>query len=481
MSTFKTLLTNVGLAKLINAQALGTVVQWSAMAVGDGNGNPTTPTETQTALVRERYRASLNELSVDPLNPTYLISEMIIPATQGGWTVHEVGIYDADGDLVAVANCPATYKPLLAEGGTSDLGIRIIVQVSNASVVQLKIDPSIVLASRQWVINNYSLSKLIPGGTTSQVLAKKSNADGDTEWVDPDTAVDVIVSSREETQTLAAAQNIIDLAAITTYGCAVYIEGVRLLKTQFTINTATRLTLSTTYPAGSKATIVQNEETGSDDSLLKAQNLADLPDKDQARANLGVFLDSVRINIASAANINLTTGAPNTRHINITGPTTINGFTVVAGNCYFVRFNASLTLTNSAALVTNRGANIITAAGDSCIIRATSNNIVEIVGGSFLADAATGTRGQTYQNFTGSRSSGTLYTNATGRAIEVFVTIGASGSSETNSVEVDGVEVYGGDVGVGGQNEYLSFKVPAGMTYKVTVGPSIINRWVELR
>lgn len=263
MSTYKTLLTNVGLAKLTNAQALGQVVQWSAMAVGDGNGNPTTPVQTQTALVRERYRAGLNQLAVDSENPNYLIAEMIIPAQQGGWTVHEVGIFDSDGDLVAIANAPATYKPVLAEGSTSDLAIRIIVQVSNAATVELKIDPTVILASRKWVIDNYVEKTRMNGGTTNQVLRKKSNANLDMEWADPMAAVQVIVASPEETQTLAAAQVIIDLAIVTTEGCAVYIEGVRLREDQFTRNTATRLTLAQAYPAGSKVVICQNEEVGS--------------------------------------------------------------------------------------------------------------------------------------------------------------------------------------------------------------------------
>ena len=91
------------------------------------------------------------------------------------------------------------------------------------------------------------------------------------------------------------------------------------------------------------------------------------------------FLNTARIDVASASTINLTTAAPGTRHINITGTTTINGFTVAAGQCYFVRFAGALTLTNSASLVTQSGANIITAAGDSCLMRSTAANTVEIL------------------------------------------------------------------------------------------------------
>ena len=90
-------------------------------------------------------------------------------------------------------------------------------------------------------------------------------------------------------------------------------------------------------------------------------------------------LNTARINVASSATINLTTSAPNTRHINITGTTGISAFTVAAGRCYFVRFAGALTLTSSAAIVTQTGADIITAPGDTCILRATANNVVEVL------------------------------------------------------------------------------------------------------
>ena len=155
MATYYTLLTNIGQAKIANAIALGQQVDWVEMAVGDGNGNPTTPTEGQTALVNEVYRAGINQLTVDDVNPNYIVAEMVIPTNVGGWSVNEVGIFDDDGNMVAVANFPATYKPELEEGSGRDLVVRIIIQVTNASVVTLKTDPAIVLASQKWVIDNY--------------------------------------------------------------------------------------------------------------------------------------------------------------------------------------------------------------------------------------------------------------------------------------------------------------------------------------
>lgn len=91
------------------------------------------------------------------------------------------------------------------------------------------------------------------------------------------------------------------------------------------------------------------------------------------------YLNTVRIDVASATTVDLNSDAPNTRHINITGTTTITGFTITSGNCYFVRFNAALTLTDNSAIVTNRGANITTASGDTCIIRATATDTVEVL------------------------------------------------------------------------------------------------------
>lgn len=104
------------------------------------------------------------------------------------------------------------------------------------------------------------------------------------------------------------------------------------------------------------------------------------------------FLNTVRIDVASASTINLTASAPNTRHINITGTTTINRFTVDAGECYFVRFDGALTLTNSVSLVTQSGANITTTAGDTCIIRATAASVVEVLAYTVASVTGTGRR-----------------------------------------------------------------------------------------
>ncbi|HFI9908359.1 TPA: phage tail protein [Escherichia coli] len=152
-------LTNVGAAKLANATALGAQVEITQMAVGDGNGALPTPNPAQTALVHELRHAPLNTLSIDPNNANQIIAEQVIPEDVGGWWIREIGLFDKDGDMIAVANCAETYKPQLQEGSGRVQIVRMILIVSNTAAVTLKIDPSVVLATRAYVDSQIIIAK----------------------------------------------------------------------------------------------------------------------------------------------------------------------------------------------------------------------------------------------------------------------------------------------------------------------------------
>ncbi|PKA30586.1 phage tail protein [Cedecea lapagei] len=145
------ILTNQGAARLANAAALGTRLNLTQMAVGDANGTLPTPDPAQTKLINQKRIAPLNLLTVDPANTSQIIAEQIIPENEGGFWIREIGLYDTDGILIAVANCPETYKPQLQEGSGRTQTIRMILIVSSTSAITLKIDPSVVLATRQYV------------------------------------------------------------------------------------------------------------------------------------------------------------------------------------------------------------------------------------------------------------------------------------------------------------------------------------------
>lgn len=145
------ILTNQGAARLANVAALGTKLNLTQMAVGDANGTLPTPDPAQTKLINQKRIAPLNLLTVDPANTSQIIAEQIIPENEGGFWIREIGLYDDDGILIAVANCPETYKPQLQEGSGRTQTIRMILIVSSTSAITLKIDPSVVLATRKYV------------------------------------------------------------------------------------------------------------------------------------------------------------------------------------------------------------------------------------------------------------------------------------------------------------------------------------------
>ncbi|EFC9164463.1 TPA: phage tail protein [Escherichia coli] len=145
------ILTNQGAARLANATMLGSKLNLTQMAVGDANGVLPTPDPAQTKLINQKRIAPLNLLSVDPNNQRQIIAEQIIPENEGGFWIREIGLYDDEGVLIAVANCPETYKPQLQEGSGRTQTIRMILVVTNTEAITLKIDPSVVLATRKYV------------------------------------------------------------------------------------------------------------------------------------------------------------------------------------------------------------------------------------------------------------------------------------------------------------------------------------------
>ena len=292
---YATIHTNYGLQRLAQAETTGVPINLIEMAVGDGNGNETIPSQSQTQLVRERFRAIINRVYQDASDPLRFTAELIIPASVGGFTLREVGVFDDTGSLFVVGNLPSTYKPENDEGAYSDTVVRVDFLVSNASTITLQVDPNVVVVTQQWISNNVTAATIIPGGTTGQILAKESNADGDYIWKDPTDAV-VVVDTIAEKQTLSASQTIVDLTETITYGLAVYIEGVRLPmgsgvdEWQPDPAITTRVILGKSYPEGSVFQGVNNEPAGSAPAPLeRAKNLSDVQSAATSRTNLDVF------------------------------------------------------------------------------------------------------------------------------------------------------------------------------------------------
>ena len=145
------ILTATGEHKLTQASALAQPLQLTHMAVGDGHGTTPQQARDYTQLLNEQHRAPLNSLFLDPELPNQFIAEQILPEAVGGFWIRELGLFDADGDLIAVACCPDTYKPLLSSGSGRTLVLRMVLFVTGSDAVELMIDPSVVLATHEYV------------------------------------------------------------------------------------------------------------------------------------------------------------------------------------------------------------------------------------------------------------------------------------------------------------------------------------------
>ena len=297
---YKTIYTAIGLTLVSQAVSQQRTIEITHFSVGDGNGNTIEPNESMRQLVREKYRATVNRIFQDPENENKYTAEMIIPVTVEGFVIREIALFDRNGNMIIVGNTPEVHKPTLAQGVVQDTVYRIPFVISNPEVLELNFDPNVVIATHQWIINTLTPANMFPGGNIGQVLKKKSNADGDTEWADAGPA-EVFVNTIEEEQSLVADQLIVDLSQTTTHGAAVYINGDRIThKTGddgWQATSATRITLGKAYP-GAKILIVQNEPLGAAPyPLAQKNNFSDVLDKPLARQNLGVMsADEVKAN-----------------------------------------------------------------------------------------------------------------------------------------------------------------------------------------
>ncbi|EBB5940964.1 phage tail protein [Salmonella enterica] len=173
MSTkFKTVITTAGAAKLAAATMPGgKKINLNVMAVGDGGGKLPDPDAGQTQLVNEVWRHTLNKISQDNRYSNYIVAELVIPPEVGGFWMRELGLYDDEGTLIAVANMAESYKPELAEGSGRAQTCRMVIIVSNIASVELSIDSSMVMATQDYVddkLGEHEKSRNHPDATLNE-------------------------------------------------------------------------------------------------------------------------------------------------------------------------------------------------------------------------------------------------------------------------------------------------------------------------
>lgn len=275
---YKTLITTAGAAKFAAATAGGTKITLTQMAVGDGGGTLPVPDVSQTKLISEKWRAALNKISVDARHDNYVVAELVIPPEVGGFWLREMGLYDADGTLVAVASMAESYKPELAEGSGRAQTLRMVIIVSAIESVDLTVDATMVMATQEYVedkLAEHERSRRHPDATLSEKgFTQLSSATDSTSEV------------------LAATPKAVKAAYDLANGKYTAQDATTARKGLVQLSSATDSTseeLAAT-PKAVKAAFDMGDvaNKNADTRLGKNSNLADVTDKAQARDNLGL-------------------------------------------------------------------------------------------------------------------------------------------------------------------------------------------------
>lgn len=144
---YSAFLTAAGVEKMAAAAVSGVPVNFSVMAVGDGGGDVVIPNPMQGSLINEVYRSPLNRLIIADDAANIIRAEMVMLPQTGGFWLREAALYDDEGVCLAVASLPPSYKPQLTEGSGRLHSVNLWIAVSNTADVELKADPSVILAT----------------------------------------------------------------------------------------------------------------------------------------------------------------------------------------------------------------------------------------------------------------------------------------------------------------------------------------------
>lgn len=510
---FFTILTATGRNKLAAATATGAPLTLTQMAVGDGdNGAYYSPTEAQTALKHEVWRGAINHLAVDANNPNWIVAELVIPDNVGGFYIREVGLFDNAGAMIAVGKFPESYKPTLAAGSNKQLYVRMILEVANTSAVTLLVDPSVVLATRQYCddkvaaeINKLDGKQSVRVATTAaialsglltidgvvlaagdRVLVKNQAAAADNgiyvvaagNWMraaDADAAIEVtpgmFVSVEQGTANADSVWQLVTDAPITLGVTGLVFEMVDG-KTGVVAGTYRSVTVNQRgqVTGGTNPTTIAGygitdaaSQAGSQQNAYSVANAAGTADAITAAFAPAITAltngMTLYVRAASANTAAAPTFTPNSGTIAAKNIVKGNGVALVAGDIagagYWIELQYDATLDKWVLLNPARGVNPGVASGQS-----------------------------SYTGVAGSRAIGTIYTNTTGRPLHVAVTI------QTQAVAQSGCRLLIGGAEVAqfyspvaaNMFGFLQGIVPPGATYQVTQasGTNTLTLWQEL-
>jgi hypothetical protein len=167
--------------------------------------------------------------------------------------------------------------------------------------------------------------------------------------------------------------------------------------------------------------------------------------------------------------------------VNLSGATNLDETTLINTSAIAPGVNQTNTYysTTSRTSVAFRVVGAITSTQATAGTWATAPSTIQGTGGQAFTSLQSLGFGQTWQNVTGSRATGTTYYNTTSRPIYVAATY--SGIGQMNP-EVDGTAIFTNGNSTG-YNNANCFIVPPGDSYRMVIssGGQTITTWYELR
>lgn len=146
---YEAVVTDIGNALMMNAVANGGKISIVSFAVGDGGGDYYRPETGMEQLKNEVWRGVINSCKVSNEANNILLVSAVCPGDVGGFTIREMGVFDSEGNMIAVCNCPATPKVTIVDGVINEMRLEMEIALINGNAVELVVDPNIVTATKK--------------------------------------------------------------------------------------------------------------------------------------------------------------------------------------------------------------------------------------------------------------------------------------------------------------------------------------------
>lgn len=140
---YGTRITTAGSTLITNCILAGTKLKITQAAAGDGGGSYYVPSVEQTELVRELWRGPIVSAEQNPTVPNMMDVKIVIDDSVGNFIVREMGLFDEDGNLIAICNTPDTEKVAISTGVDGRLTMLMHIVVVDSSVLEFTISPSL--------------------------------------------------------------------------------------------------------------------------------------------------------------------------------------------------------------------------------------------------------------------------------------------------------------------------------------------------